>query len=77
MLITAREHQDLSMREKQILTLLARGYNQVQVADRVFLSPHTINFHVRNIMKKLAAANITAAVAKAITEHKITINRMQ
>lgn len=57
----------LSCREKEILSLLALGLNQVQVADKVFLSPHTVNFHVRNILSKLSVRNITAAVAKALS----------
>ena len=56
----------LSHRELQILELLAQGRNQQQVAAMIYVSPHTVNFHVRNILHKLTARNITAAVAYAI-----------
>lgn len=64
----------LSNREKQILSLLAYGLNQTQVAEQVFLSPHTVNFHVRNILTKLEVRNCTAAVAKALSYRSIQLN---
>lgn len=66
--------QNLSPREKQVLTLLACGYNQLQVADKAYLSQHTVNFHVRNILQKLQAVNTTAAVALAVTYGLISID---
>ena len=63
----------LSNREKQILSLLAHGFNQVQVADKIFLSPHTVNFHVRNILNKFSARNCTAAVALAMNYQQIQL----
>ena len=64
----------LTLREKQILELLAVGHSQTEVADKIFISPHTINFHVRNILYKLNVNNTTAAVAFALTLHLIQIN---
>lgn len=68
---------NLSPREKQILQLLAIGNSQIQVAEKIFVSPHTVNFHVRNILGKLTAANITAAVAFAINDNLIALNHGQ
>lgn len=69
-----KQMHPLTKREKQILSLLAHGLNQVQVADKVYLSPHTVNFHVRNVLSKMRARNITAAVAKAIQEQHIVLS---
>ena len=63
----------LSKREMQILHLLAHGFNQIQIADKVYLSHHTVNFHVRNILSKFSARNATAAVALAITHELIAL----
>jgi DNA-binding NarL/FixJ family response regulator len=43
----------LSVREIEILELLGRGISNKIVADKLFISPHTVHTHRRNIMKKL------------------------
>ncbi len=59
----------LSERERQILTLLVDGRTKNQIATSLFLSPHTIDGHVRNIYTKLHVNNRSGAVAKALREH--------
>lgn len=61
----------LSLREKQVLSLLATGLNQSQVADQMFISRHTVSFHLRNCQFKLQVGNSTAAVAKALWQRQI------
>ena len=55
----------LTPREQEILVMVAAGLPNSVLADRLFLSPHTVKFHLRNINSKLAAHNRTEAVAKA------------
>ncbi len=55
----------LSRREMEILTLMADGLAQKQIADELNISPKTVDFHVGHIYKKLNAKNAPAAVAKA------------
>lgn len=57
---------DLSLREKEILRQLALGKGDKVIADKLHISPKTVNHHVSSIMQKLDAANRTHAVAKAI-----------
>lgn len=59
------EKNPLSPREIQILKLLAQGFVQKEVADKLDLSYHTVCFHIRGAFKKLDVSNLTAAVAKA------------
>lgn len=59
----------LSDREHQILELLVEGHTKQQIADQLFLSPHTIDGHVRNIYTKLHVNTRSGAVAKALREH--------
>lgn len=59
----------LSNREQQILQLLVDGRTKVAIAEQLFLSPHTIDGHVRNIYTKLHVNNRSGAVAKALREH--------
>jgi DNA-binding NarL/FixJ family response regulator len=43
----------LSDREREVLQLVARGYPYAQIAERLFISPKTVENHVRNILGKL------------------------
>jgi DNA-binding CsgD family transcriptional regulator len=56
---------ELTAREVEILRLVARGRSDAQIAERLFLSPHTVHRHVANIRAKLRAPSRAAAVASA------------
>lgn len=56
----------LTPREIQILERFASGETQSEVAVALFLSPHTIDSHVRKIYRKLGVRTQAAAVARAI-----------
>jgi LuxR family maltose regulon positive regulatory protein len=56
--------EPLSKREIEVLQLIAEGLTNQQVADRLYLSLHTIKVHARNIYGKLGVKNRTQAVAK-------------
>ena len=43
----------LTDREKEILDLIAAGYSNQQIADELFISPHTVKTHLHNIFKKI------------------------
>jgi ATP/maltotriose-dependent transcriptional regulator MalT len=59
---------ELSPREVDILRLVARGLGDARIAERLFLSPHTVHRHVANIRTKLGVSSRAAAVAHA-THH--------
>jgi DNA-binding NarL/FixJ family response regulator len=44
---------DLTRREMEVATLVARGLTNHQIAQELVLSEHTVITHVRNILKKL------------------------
>jgi DNA-binding CsgD family transcriptional regulator len=44
----------LSLRETEIARLVGRGMTNQQVANQLGVSPHTVNFHLRNIFRKLS-----------------------
>ncbi len=48
---------ELSNREREVTTLLARGLANSDIASQLFLSRHTINSHVRNICEKTGVRN--------------------
>ncbi|MER1967135.1 LuxR C-terminal-related transcriptional regulator [Castellaniella sp. GW247-6E4] len=57
--------EQFSSREMQVLYLVAQGFSNQMVADRLFLSEATIKFHLRNINAKTGAKNRVQAVAIA------------
>lgn len=57
---------DLTDREREVLMLMARGANNVEIADALIVSRSTIKFHVSNILSKLNASSRTEAVAIAL-----------
>ena len=56
--------EPLSMRELEVLQVIAEGLSNQEVANRLYLSLHTVKVHVRNIFAKLGVKNRTQAVAK-------------
>ncbi len=58
----------LTEREKEILQLLTEGLPMPRIAEKIFLSYHTVRDHVKNIYQKLHVASATEAVAKALKE---------
>lgn len=58
----------LTARENEVLELMVRGLIKKEIADRLSLSYHTIDSHLRNIYQKLHVHTRTGAVAKAIKE---------
>lgn len=62
---TPTEVQDLTPRETEILTLVASGLSDREIAERLVLSPHTVHRHVANVRTKLGLPTRAAAVAAA------------
>ena len=57
----------LTAREAEVLTLLAAGLTDPQIAARLFVSRHTVNDHLKAIYGKLAVTNRAAATRLALT----------
>ena len=54
----------LTTREREVLTLVAQGLSNAEIADRLVLSTHTVHRHVANLMRKLDVTSRTAAVSR-------------
>lgn len=56
---------ELTDREREILHLIAQGHNNVEIAERLVLSPKTVRNHVSNIFSKLQVADRAQAIVRA------------
>lgn len=56
---------DLTNREREVLDLLAAGHANVEIANRLYLSPKTIRNHVSSIFSKLQVADRAQAIVRA------------
>jgi two-component system, NarL family, nitrate/nitrite response regulator NarL len=60
----------LSTREIEVIKLIASEYTTQETADELFISPHTVESHRKNILRKTNARNMAGLIRYAI-EHKI------
>jgi DNA-binding NarL/FixJ family response regulator len=64
---TPHQETRLSVREKEILLLLAEGLQYKEIADQLYISPHTVRQHLHNVYTKLHVQNKTEAINKGLT----------
>lgn len=62
----ADEKESLSIREKEIISLVVKGFTNQEIADKLFLSVHTVMTHRRNIARKLQIHSATGLTIYAI-----------
>jgi DNA-binding NarL/FixJ family response regulator len=63
-------YESLTVREIEVLGLVAMGLKNSQIAERLVLSPHTVSGHIQSIFGKLGLNSRSAATRYAI-EHQI------
>ncbi|MGB1636809.1 MAG: DNA-binding response regulator, partial [Flavobacteriales bacterium] len=65
----------LSGRETEVLQLIAEGLTNTQVAEKLFLSTHTVTTHRKNILSKLGVNNTAAMVMYAVKTGLVSPNK--
>ena len=65
---TPDQGDELTVREREILTLLVAGKTNKEIAGQLSLSEGTVRFHVSNILSKMRASNRTEAASKALQQ---------
>jgi DNA-binding NarL/FixJ family response regulator len=60
----------LSRREKEVLELIAEGYTNPEIAEKLFISSFTVDSHRKNLLAKLNVKN-TATLIRLAVERKL------
>ena len=65
---------NLSEREKEIIRLVACGFSNKEIADKLFLSVHTVTTHRRNLSAKLDIHSPAALTIYAVMNHLVNLD---
>ncbi len=60
----------LTFREKEIVSLVEKGFSYKQMSDQIFVTTYTINYHLKNIYKKLGIHSKSELLSKIMEEGK-------
>lgn len=55
----------LTRREKEVLIEASKGLTTQQIADKLFISPHTVESHRKNLIEKFQTTNLSTAIKLA------------
>jgi DNA-binding NarL/FixJ family response regulator len=66
--VLVKEDYYLSAREKEVLSLLVKGYSHKMIADKLFITCATVHARMVKIYEKLHNNSKTEVVAKAINQ---------
>lgn len=67
------DYNKLTKREIEVLNLAAQGYNNHVIAEKLFISTHTVKIHLENIFCKLEVHNRIQAAVLAIKKDIIDL----
>ena len=70
------DKEPLSQREKEIIVLVVKGMTNKEIAERLFLSVHTVMTHRRNIARKLEIHSATGLTIYAIVNHLVDLTEI-
>jgi len=65
---------DLTTREKEVLQLICEENTTSEIAEKLFISPRTVDGHRNNLLSKLGCKNVAGLVVFAIQHELVTIN---
>ena len=65
---------EITSREKEILQLICEEYTTSEIAEKLFISPRTVDGHRNNLLEKLGCKNVAGLVVYAIQYQQVKIN---
>lgn len=73
---SVRRHEPLSQREKDIVVWVVKGMTNMQIANRLHLSHHTVGTHRRNISAKLNIHSTSGLTVYAISNNLVRLDEL-
>jgi DNA-binding NarL/FixJ family response regulator len=70
---TGNSTEELTEREQQVLSMMADGLGNKEIAARLGISTHTVKFHISSILGKLGAGSRTEAVSIGMRTGRVLI----
>lgn len=70
------ENDELTTREKEVLRLIALGHTNKTIADKLFISTHTVISHRKNITEKLGIKSIPGLTVYAIIQNIVSTSEI-
>lgn len=71
------EKENLSQREKEIISYVVKGFTNQEMADKLFISVHTVMTHRRNIARKLQIHSATGLTIYAIVNKIVDLSEIK
>lgn len=56
---------DLTARELEVLELLSYGHNSKAIAEKLYISPNTVEYHRKQLLRKTASRNVAELIGNA------------
>ena len=66
------DHSRLSRREREVLTLVAEGKSNREIATALIITDNTAKYHVAQLLNKLGAGSRAEAVTRAVASGVLT-----
>lgn len=70
-LMEQKEKRHLTRREREVLSLIAAGNTNPEIAEKLFISADTVNSHRKNLLAKLEVRNTAMLIKYAVDHHLI------
>jgi DNA-binding NarL/FixJ family response regulator len=61
-----KDNNEISKRERAVLAMVAQGFTNKEIAEKLFISTHTVITHRKNIVKKLGIKTVSGLTVYAI-----------
>ncbi len=72
-----KDNKEISKRERAVLAMVAQGYTNKEIAEKLFISTHTVITHRKNIVKKLGIKTVSGLTVYAILNKIIDMNDLK
>jgi len=73
---TLKKKNNVSSRELQILELICNQYTTAEIAEKLFISPRTVEGHRNSLLQKLNCKNTAGIVAYAVNKNVVQLYRI-